>query len=73
MEVKEKWRGMLCGAKKEHSKCATARKKNGGRKKPDSLKATTAKIIQLFETDPSFSSIWGSFDSGKPLLRLKID
>ena len=64
MEVKDKWRGIVSGAKKEHSKCTTARKIRGG-KKPDSPKATTAKIIELFETDPSFSSISWGVDSGK--------
>ena len=64
MEVKDKWRGIVSGAKKEHSKCTTARKIRG-RKKPDSPKATTAKIIELFETDPSFSSISWGVDSGK--------
>ena len=65
MEVKDKWRGMVSGAKKEHSKCTTARKKIRGGKKPDSPKATTAKIIELFETDPSFSGISWGVDSGK--------
>ena len=60
-----KWRGMVSGAKKEHSKCTTARKKTRGGKKPDSPKATTAKIIELFETDPSFSGISWGVDSGK--------
>ena len=64
MEVKDKWRGIVSGAKKEHSKCTTARKIRGG-KKPDSPKATTAKIIELFETDPSFSGISWGVDSGK--------
>lgn len=65
MEVKDKWRGMVSGAKKEHSKWTTARKKIRGGKKPDSPKATTAKIIELFETDPSFSGISWGVDSGK--------
>ena len=65
MEVKDKWRGMVSGAKKEHSKCTTARKKIRCGKKPDSPKATTAKIIELFETDPSFSGISWGVDSGK--------
>ena len=60
-----KWRGMVSEAKKEHSKCTTARKKTRGGKKPDSPKATTAKIIELFETDPSFSGISWGVDSGK--------
>lgn len=68
MEVKEKWRGMVSGAKREHNKCTTAVKKTGGGKKPASPKATTAKIIELFETDPSFSGILGGIDSGKPLM-----
>ncbi|XP_022808767.1 t-SNARE domain-containing protein 1-like [Stylophora pistillata] len=68
VEVKEKWRGMVSGAKREHNKCTTAVKKTGGGKKPASPKATTAKIIELFETDPSFSGILGGIDSGKPLM-----
>ena len=60
-----KWRGMVSGAKKEHSKCTTARKKTRGGKKPDSPKATTAKVIEIFETDPSFSGISWGVDSGK--------
>ena len=52
MEVREKCRGMVSAAKKEHRKCVSARKKTGGGKKPDSSEATTAKIIELFETHP---------------------
>ena len=37
----------------------------GGEKKPDSSKATTAKIIELFETEPSFSGVSWVVDSGK--------
>lgn len=50
MEVREKCRGMVRRAKKEHRKCVTARKKTGVGKKPDSSEATTTKIIELFET-----------------------
>ena len=50
-EVKEKWRGMVSSARKEHSKCAVSRSKTGGRRKPDSSKGTTVKIIQLFEDE----------------------
>lgn len=63
MEVKEKWREMVSGANKENSKRSTARKKTRGGKKPDALKATTGKIIEPFETDPSFSGILGGIDS----------
>ena len=58
---------MESGARRECSQCVTARKKMGVGKKPDSAKATTAKIIKLLETDSSFSGISGGIDSGKPL------
>ena len=41
------------------------KKDDRGEKKPDSSKATTAKIIEIFETEPSFSGISGVVDSGK--------
>ena len=56
---------MVSSAKKEHKKCAVARKKTGGGKPPDSPKGTSEKIIQLFEEDPAFSGIPGGVDSGK--------
>ena len=65
MDVKEKSRSMVSSAKKEHNKCAVARKKTGGEKPPDSPKSTSEKIIQLFEEDPAFSGIPGGVDSGK--------
>ena len=68
MDVKEKWRSMVSSAKKEHNKCAVARKKTGGGKPPDSPKGTSEKIIQsnqLFEEDPAFSGIPGGVDSSK--------
>ena len=37
MEVKEKCREMVSGAKNERSKCSTARKKTGDGKKPTSF------------------------------------
>lgn len=37
MEVKEKSREMVSGAKNERSKCSTARKKTGDGKKPTSF------------------------------------
>ena len=55
MEIKEKWRGMVSNAKKEHNKIANDRKKKGGGRKPNSLKEETLKIIYLFGEDPSFS------------------
>ena len=67
IEVKEKWRGMVSTAKKEHNKCAAEKKKTGGGKQPDSPKGTTVKIIEIFGDDPSFSGITGGIDSGKPL------
>ena len=62
LEVKEKWRGMVSAAKKEHNKCATLRKKTGGGKQPESPKGTTVKIIELFEEDPAFSGISGGVE-----------
>ncbi|CAH3164064.1 unnamed protein product, partial [Pocillopora meandrina] len=47
----------------KNSKRSTARKKTRGGKKPDALKATTGKIVEPFETDPSFSGILGGIDS----------
>ena len=67
-EVKERWRGMVSSARKEHNKCAVSRNETGGGRKPDSPKGTTVKIIQLFEDDPSFSGISCGIDSGKSLL-----
>ena len=67
-EVKEKWRGMVSSARKEHNKCAVSRNKTGGGRKPDSPKGMTVKIIQLFEDNPSFSGISGGIDSGKSQL-----
>ena len=37
-EVKDKWRGMVSSARKEHNKCAVSRNKTGGGRKPDSPK-----------------------------------
>ncbi|XP_078364030.1 uncharacterized protein LOC144648297 [Oculina patagonica] len=41
LEVKEKWRGMVSNAKKEHNKCAAANRKTGGGKQPDSPRVTS--------------------------------
>lgn len=65
MEVKEKWRGMVSSAKKEHNNIANSRKKTGGGKRPASPKASSVRIIQLFGEDPSFSGIAGGIDSGE--------
>ena len=65
MEVKEKWRGMVSNAKKEHNNIRSEKKKTGGGKKPDSPKRDSIKIIQLFGEDPSFSGISGGIESGK--------
>ena len=65
MEIKEKWRGMVTNAKKEHNKIANDRKKTGGGRKPNSPKGETLKIIDLFGEDPSFSGISGGIESGK--------
>lgn len=67
LEVKEKWRGMVSVAKKEHNKCAVAKKKTGGGKQPDSPKGATVKLIEIFGEDPSFSGITGGIDSGRRL------
>ena len=65
IEIKEKWRGMVSSAKKEHNKVGTERRKTGGGRKPDSPKGETLKLIQLFGDDPSFSGISGGIESGK--------
>ena len=64
-EVKEKWRGMVSSAKKEHCKIAADRVKTGGGKRPASPKEETKRIIELFGDDPSFSGITGGIESGK--------
>ena len=49
MEIKEKWRGIVSNAKKEHIKIASDGKKTGGCRKGETLK-----IINVFWEDPSF-------------------
>ena len=49
MEIKEKWRGMVSNAKKEHTKIPSDRKKTCGGRKGEILK-----IINVFGEDPSF-------------------
>ena len=63
-EVKDKLRGMVGNAKKEHSQFSTAQRKTGGGPKPSSPKGATQKIIELFGDDPSFSGIIGGIESG---------
>ena len=64
-EVKDKWRGMVISAKKEHTKYAASQRETGGGKKSASPLSATKKIIDLFGEDPSFSGIAGSVESGK--------
>ena len=54
-EVKDKWRGMVSMAKKEHTKYASSQRKTGGGEKPPSPKSSTTRIIDLFGNDPAFS------------------
>ena len=72
MEVKDKWRGMVSGAKKEHSKCITARKKIRCGKKPDSPKATTAKIIELSKQTRLSAAFRGVSILVSPLMSINI-
>ena len=64
-EVKDKWRGMVSSAKKEHSKIGKEKKMTGGGRKPGSPNPSTQKIIDLFGEDPSFSGISGGLESGE--------
>ena len=64
-EVKDKWRGMVSAAKKEHTKYAASQRQTGGGKKPASPVSATKKIIDLFGEDPAFSGIAGGVESGK--------
>ena len=67
-EVKNKWRGMVSMAKKEHTKYASSQGKTGGGEKPASPKSSTTRIIDLFGDDPAFSGIAGAgIESGKQL------
>ncbi|KAK3746011.1 hypothetical protein QZH41_011285, partial [Actinostola sp. cb2023] len=63
-EVKDKWRTMVTGAKKEFNKVSTSRKMTGGGGGPESPTGQTKKLIELFGDDPSFSGIAGGIDSG---------
>ena len=64
-EVKDKWRGMVSTAKKEHTKYAASQRQTGGGKKPASPVSATKKITDLFGEDPAFSGIAGGVESGK--------
>ena len=67
-EVKDKWRGMVSAAKREHTQCASSQRKTGGGEKPASPKSSTKKIIDLFGDDPTFSGI----DGGWPIETLNV-
>lgn len=67
-EIKDKWRGMISSAKKEHCNVAKQKRMTGGGQKPSSPKPTTKKIIDLFGDNPSFSGISGELESGDVLI-----
>ena len=63
-EVKDKWRGMVSTAKKEHCQVGKQRRATGGGQRPTSPKQSSQKIIDLFGDNPSFSSISGGLETG---------
>ena len=62
-EIKDKWRGMVGEAKKEHCQVKKKQKMTGGGSRPKSPNASTQKIIDLFGENPSFSGISGGLES----------
>ena len=73
MQIKEKWRGVVSNAKKEHNQIAGDRKKTGCGRKPDSPKGETLKIINICGEDPSFSGIPGGIESKLVVDKFKLD
>ena len=65
-EVKDKWRAMVMGAKKDFSREKRERRKTGGGKKPAAATQRSENIIQMFGDEPSFSGIPGGIESGTP-------
>ena len=65
-EVKDKWRAMVMGAKKDFSREKRERRKTGGGKEPAAATQRSEKIIQMFGDEPSFSGIPGGIESGTP-------
>ena len=63
-EVKDKWRSIVMGAKREFDAEKQARKKTGGGKEPIPVTSTAEKIISIFGDEPSFSGIHGGIESG---------
>ena len=49
MDVKEKWRNMVSSAKKEHNKCAVARKKTGGENRRTHPRAPQRKLFSCLK------------------------
>lgn len=62
-EIKDKWRGMVGNAKKEHCQIKKSIKQTGGGHGPASPNAASKKIIDIFGEDPSFSGISGGLES----------
>ena len=65
-EVKDKWRAMVMGAKKDFSREKRERRNTGGGKEPAAASQRSEKIIQMFGDEPSFSGIPGGIESGTP-------
>ena len=63
-EVKDKWRSMVMGAKKDYSREKQGRKKTGGGQQPAPPSNQSTRIINLFGDEPSFSGIPGGIESG---------
>ena len=63
-EVKDKWRSMVMGAKKEFSREKQGRKKTGGGQQPAPPTSQSERIINIFGDEPSFSGIPGGIESG---------
>ena len=64
--VKDKWRAMVMGTKKDFSREKRERRKTGGGKEPAAATQRSEKIIQMFGDEPSFSGIPGGIESGTP-------
>lgn len=63
-EVKDKWRSMVMGAKKEFALEKRSRNKTGGGKESTPPSGNSERIINLFGDEPSFSGISGGIESG---------
>ena len=64
-DVKDKWRSMVMGVKKDYSMEKQGRKKTGGEQQPaPPFNQSTRIIIKCFGDEPSFSGIPGGIESG---------